>query len=184
MELDLYQVDAFARRPFEGNPAAVCPLTEWLDDATLQAIAAENNLSETAFFVREGAGYRLRWFTPTVEVDLCGHATLASAWVVFNELGEEGETLCFATRSGELRVSRTGEGLAMDFPAKRPEPMADPETVLAALGVTQGDVVMTDDILVAVEDEGIVATLVPDMAPSVRMSVVSSGTLFLKPRGR
>ncbi|SFU57589.1 PhzF family phenazine biosynthesis protein [Halomonas korlensis] len=164
MKLDLYQVDAFASHPFEGNPAAVCPLTEWLDDATLRAIAAENNLSETAFFVREGAGYHLRWFTPTVEVELCGHATLASAWVIFNELGEVGETLRFATRSGELRVSRTEEGLAMDFPAKRSEPMADPETVLAALGLTQGDVVMTDDILVAVENEDTVATLAPDMA--------------------
>lgn len=164
MEIDLYQVDAFARRPFEGNPAAVCPLTEWLDDATLQAIAAENNLSETAFFVREGAGYRLRWFTPVAEVDLCGHATLASAWAIFNELGEEGETLRFATRSGELRVSRTEEGLAMDFPAKRPEPMADPEPVLAALGLAQGDVVMTDDILVVVEDEATIASLVPDIA--------------------
>ena len=164
MELDLYQVDAFARRPFEGNPAAVCPLTEWLDDATLQAIAAENNLSETAFFVREGEGYRLRWFTPAVEVDLCGHATLASAWVIFHELGEAGETLRFATRSGELRVSRTEEGLAMDFPAKRPEPMADPEPVLAALGVAQGEVVMTDDIVVTVDDEAIVAALAPDMA--------------------
>ncbi|MDR5892086.1 PhzF family phenazine biosynthesis protein [Halomonas mongoliensis] len=183
MELDLYQVDAFARRPFEGNPAAVCPLTEWLEDATLQAIAAENNLSKTAFFVREGEGYRLRWFTPTVEVDLCGHATLASAWVIFHELGEPGDTLRFATRSGELRVGRTKEGLAMDFPAKRPEPMADPEPVLAALGVAQGEIVMTDDIVVAVEDEALVAALAPDMAklavlPGRGVAVTAPGREF------
>lgn len=163
MKLDLYHLDAFARRPFEGNPAAVCPLAEWLDDAVLQAIATENNLSETAFFVREGEGYRLRWFTPSVEVDLCGHATLASAWVIFNELEGRRETLRFFTRSGELRVSRAGEGLAMDFPAKQSEPVAAPEAVLAALGVASADVRMTDDILVAVDDDAIVAALEPDM---------------------
>lgn len=164
MDIDLYQVDAFASRAFEGNPAAVCPLNEWLDDATLQAIAAENNLSETAFFVREGEQYHLRWFTPAVEVDLCGHATLASAWVIYHELGAQGDRLRFTTRSGELRVSRSSEGLTMDFPAKQPNPMTRPEAVLRALGLEDGDVVMTDDILVAVEDESIVAGLSPDMA--------------------
>ncbi len=163
MKLDLFHLDAFARRPFEGNPAAVCPLDEWLDDVVMQAIASENNLSETAFFVREGEGYRLRWFTPSVEVDLCGHATLASAWVLFHEMGERREMLRFFTRSGELRVSRADEGLAMDFPAKQSEPMADSEAVLAAVGVANADVRITDDILVAVDDEAIVAALKPDM---------------------
>lgn len=163
MKLDLYHLDAFARRPFEGNPAAVCPLAEWPDDALLQAIATENNLSETAFFVREGEGYRLRWFTPSVEVELCGHATLASAWVLFNALGEPRETLRFFTRSGELRVSRAGEALAMDFPAKHPEPVAEPDAVLAALGLASADVQMTDDILVAVDDEASVVALAPDL---------------------
>jgi PhzF family phenazine biosynthesis protein len=93
MRQALYQVDAFTREVFRGNPAAVCPLERWLPEATMQSIAAENNLSETAFFVREGDGYHLRWFTPAVEVDLCGHATLASAWVLFNKLGHSGRAL-------------------------------------------------------------------------------------------
>ena len=91
MNIDLYQVDAFASKPFEGNPAAVCPLETWLDDGLLQAIATENNLSETAFFVPTESGYQLRWFTPAVEVDLCGHATLAAAWVIFNMLDDSAE---------------------------------------------------------------------------------------------
>ena len=112
-QLDLYQVDAFSATPFGGNPAAVVPLASWLPDATLQRIAAENNLSETAYVVRRGAVHDLRWFTPTVEVDLCGHATLATAWVLFEQLGAKDEVLRFATRSGELLVRRAGDGLAL-----------------------------------------------------------------------
>jgi PhzF family phenazine biosynthesis protein len=114
-DLPFYQVDAFADRPFTGNPAAVMPLQQWLDDATMQAIAAENNLSETAFAVRsgrEGVDYDLRWFTPTTEVNLCGHATLASAHVLI-----ESESVRFATRSGILTVSRNGDLLELDLPA-------------------------------------------------------------------
>lgn len=121
MQLDIYQVDAFSHHPFGGNPAAVCPLTEWLADEQLQQIAAENNLSETAFFVPRGEFYELRWLTPEVEVDLCGHATLAAAWVLIHKLADAPQVLRFATRSGELRVTRNGDELAMDFPAKKPE---------------------------------------------------------------
>lgn len=121
MQIPLYQVDAFADRLFAGNPAAVCPLADWLDDALLQQIAAENNLSETAFFVADPARaghFALRWFTPGAEVDLCGHATLASAFVIFNAMGHAGDTLCFHTRSGELTVRRDADSaLRMDFPA-------------------------------------------------------------------
>ena len=102
MNIDLYQVDAFASKPFEGNPAAVCPLETWLDDTLFcRQSPRENNLSETAFFVPTESGYHLRWFTPSVEVDLCGHATLAAAWVIFNVLGDSAETLQFETRSGQ-----------------------------------------------------------------------------------
>ena len=135
MQLDLYQVDAFADRPFAGNPAAVCPLPEgepWPDDAHLQAIALENNLSETAFFAPEADGYRLRWFTPTMEVDLCGHATLASAWTMFNMLGHAGDAIRFHTRSGPLIVRRDGDRLAMDFPKTDAKPMTQPPGALAA----------------------------------------------------
>jgi len=127
MRLPIYQVDAFTDRLFGGNPAAVVPLAEWLPDATLQAIAAENNLSETAFFRREGDGYALRWFTPGVEVDLCGHATLASAYVIFRLLEPGRERVSFATRkAGTLAVVARGDALAMDFPSRAPRPIEAP----------------------------------------------------------
>ncbi|HKW54995.1 MAG TPA: PhzF family phenazine biosynthesis isomerase, partial [Stellaceae bacterium] len=124
MRLALYQVDAFTDRLFGGNPAAVVPLEQWLPDATLQAIAAENNLAETAFFVPEGAAYALRWFTPTVEVDLCGHATLASAYVIFRFLDTRREQVDFRTlKAGTLSVKRQGDALAMDFPSRPAKPV-------------------------------------------------------------
>ena len=123
MRLPIYQVDAFADRVFGGNPAAVCPLDAWLPDATMQAIAAENNLAETAFFVPDGADYALRWFTPTVEVDLCGHATLASGHVVFAFLQPERDRVDFHTvKAGTLTVAKRTDLLVMDFPAGRPRP--------------------------------------------------------------
>ena len=117
MELRLFQIDAFASEVFRGNPAAVCPLNSWLADRVLQAIAEENNLAETAFFVPASSGFELRWFTPRLEVDLCGHATLASAYVIFSELQRERESVEFSSRSGPLFVRRNGEMLTMDFPA-------------------------------------------------------------------
>lgn len=113
----IYQVDAFCKDLFSGNPAAVCPLENWLDDMTMKKIAAENNLAETTFYVKEKDGFRLRWFTPEVEVDLCGHGTLASAHVLFSHEGFSGNTVSFASRSGELKVSKKGNHLMLDFPA-------------------------------------------------------------------
>jgi predicted PhzF superfamily epimerase YddE/YHI9 len=120
VKLPIFQVDAFTSKVFQGNPAAVCPLKEWIDDARMQDIAAENNLSETAFFAKEGAHYRLRWFTPTCEVDLCGHATLASAYVFLNKLDPSQSSIQFETRSGSLMVRRERDLLAMDLPALPP----------------------------------------------------------------
>ena len=117
MSLPIYQVDAFADAVFKGNPAAVIPLERWLDDAVLQLIAMENNLSETAYIVKAGSGYELRWFTPQVEVDLCGHATLAAAHVLFQHLQYDGAEIVFHTRSGPLSVRRAGAGMTLDFPA-------------------------------------------------------------------
>jgi len=111
MELKIYQIDAFASKPFEGNPAAVCPLDEWLPDEIMQSIAEENNLSETAFFIPTGNGFHIRWFTPTSEVDLCGHATLASAYVLFNIIGYKGEKVVFNSKSGILSVTKDDEWL-------------------------------------------------------------------------
>jgi PhzF family phenazine biosynthesis protein len=116
MNIKLYQIDAFTNKVFSGNPAAVCPLDNWLADEVLQNIAMENNLAETAYYVKENSGYRIRWFTPTVEVDLCGHATLATAHVLFNYEKYENNTIVFDSRSGKLAVSKSGEVLTLDFP--------------------------------------------------------------------
>ena len=117
MIIPIFQVDAFTGKLFGGNPAAVCPLDEWLSDSLMQQIAAENNLAETAFIVDESDGYRIRWFTPAVEVDLCGHATLASAHVFFNHLAHSGNIIEFNSRSGKLIVTKSGQQLTLDFPA-------------------------------------------------------------------
>ena len=124
LKIPMYQVDAFAGQVFSGNPAAICPLETWLPDAQMQAIAAENNLAETAFFVRNGHGYKLRWFTPAVEVDLCGHATLASAFVILNDLTPGERSVSFETKSGTLTVTRDGDLYSMDFPSRPPERLA------------------------------------------------------------
>ena len=134
MRIPIYQIDAFTSRLFGGNPAAVCPLTEWPDDATLQAIAAENNLSETAYIVPEGDGFRLRWFTPAVEVNLCGHATLATGYLVLNRLEPKRDKVAFETRSGTLTVTREGDRLAMDFPAIPAQRADVPAAAVAAMG--------------------------------------------------
>jgi PhzF family phenazine biosynthesis protein len=163
MKMKQYQIDAFASRVFEGNPAAVCPLQAWLPDALMQAIAMENNLSETAFFVPEGDGYRLRWFTPMAEVDLCGHATLASAHVILNVLGAETARVEFETKSGRLSVTRDGDMLAMDFPAQPPQPVAMPEALVAGLGVTPVEVLAAGDFVAVFDDEATVRAIVPDL---------------------
>lgn len=164
MKLRQYQVDAFASRLFEGNPAAVCPLEAWLDDAVLQAIAAENNLSETAFFVPRGPGYDLRWFTPATEVDLCGHATLAAAFVLFDLLAHAGPSITFETRSGTLTVRRRSELLVMDFPAAAPQPCAVPRALATGLGQDPLEVLVADDYVVVFADEAAIRNLNPDFA--------------------
>ena len=137
MQLPIYQIDAFAEAVFQGNPAAVVPLEHWPPDDVLQSVAQENNLAETAFFARENGGYRLRWFTPATEVRLCGHATLASAHVLFEHLGFPEDVVHFHTLSGILSVSRSGGALSMDFPLDTPVPLATPATFFeAALGLS------------------------------------------------
>jgi predicted PhzF superfamily epimerase YddE/YHI9 len=164
MRLPMYQVDAFTDSLFGGNPAAVCPLDAWLPDATMQAIAAENNLAETAFFVRDGGDYALRWFTPTVEVDLCGHATLASGHVVFSFLEPKRDSVSFhTTKAGTLTVSRRGDMLVMDFPARPAEPREPPPGLLAALGGKPREVLGARDCLVVYDTAAEVAALKPDL---------------------
>lgn len=170
MKLPLFQVDAFADGVFSGNPAAVCPLDAWLTEDVMQAIAAENNLSETAFFVRDGSGFHLRWFTPTREVELCGHATLASAFVIWKHLGTSGP-LQFRTRSGVLLVEQEGDRIVLDFPARSLEPVPDaPDALLTGLGVPPEAVLANGESLgsgfyVAVyPSEAVVRALSPDFA--------------------
>ena len=161
--LPLYIVDAFADRPFAGNPAAVVPLEEWLPDAVLQAIAAEHNLSETAFVVAEPAGLRLRWFTPTIEVALCGHATLATAFVLATERGLA-PPFAFRTRSGELRVTREGGLFVLDFPANPPAPADAPPGLAEALGASPREVWKARDWIAVFDDAATVRALAPDHA--------------------
>jgi PhzF family phenazine biosynthesis protein len=164
MKLRLFQLDAFAHRVFTGNPAAVVPLDAWIDDATLQGIATENNLAETAFVVGGRGEYEIRWMTPEAEVDLCGHATLASGWVVFNEL-EPGRTeVVFRSRSGPLGVVAEGSRLALDFPSRPPRPSEHQAGPLAeALGHVPSEVLSARDLMAVYEREEDVRGLVPDM---------------------
>ncbi len=164
MKLSVYQIDAFAKQAFEGNPAAVCPLVFWLPDAVMQLIAEENNLSETAFFVATESGYHIRWFTPTVEVDLCGHATLAAAYVLYECLGFKGDNIVFDSRSGLLNVTREGEQLVLDFPAQPPEPCEAPEQILHAFGIEPVACLKAEDYIVVFELEQDVLEADPDLA--------------------
>jgi PhzF family phenazine biosynthesis protein len=170
MRIPLYQIDAFTSRVFGGNPAAVCPLEEWLDDATMQAIAAENNLAETAFFVGRGERRQLRWFTPACEIDLCGHATLASALVI-SELMEPGcREMKFDTRSGELAVTRNGDMYTLDFPALKTTRMEASEELVRALGDPPREVWRgARDTMVVYGSEDEVRSLAPDMAAVQRL---------------
>jgi len=175
MKARLYQVDAFAVRAFEGNPAAVVPLEEWLSDEVMQAIAAENNLAETAFYVPEGEAYRLRWFTPAVEVPLCGHATLASAHVLFTHRGHSAPEIHFETLSGRLTVKREGDKLVMDFPADPAKPAMMHESLPAVLGA-KPVLVMKGRMLMALFGSAAeVAALDPDMGVLKRFQLAQGG---------
>lgn len=164
MPLDYHQVDAFASEPFTGNPAVVYRLDQWLDDGLMQRIAAEHNLAETAFVVREGAVWHIRWFTPATEVPLCGHVTLASAHVLVEAYGEPGRRLEFVCRSGALAVEREGERLVLDFPAQPATPVDPPAGLAEALGQTPQAVLDAPQLLVVLESEEAVRACAPDMA--------------------
>ena len=171
MRIPIYQVDAFTSRVFHGNPAAVCPLGAWLPDVTMQAIALENNLSETAFFVGEKASYEIRWFTPAQEVDLCGHATLASGHVVMNLLKPGLNAVRFASKSGVLKVARAGEYLALDFPTRTPRACQPPSGLVLGLRKAPRKTLVSRDLLAVFETEAEVRALKPDFA---RLAKVNS----------
>lgn len=159
MNLKIYQVDAFTSELFKGNPAAVVPLKEWLDDETMQNIGLENNLSETAFFVEEKGHYHIRWFTPAIEVPLCGHATLASAFVIFNYLHPHLTKIYFRSKSGELIVSRENDLISLNFPANRPKPAEPPPPILQALASPPKEILFNDSYLAIFENEDTVRNM-------------------------
>lgn len=163
MKLRIFQIDSFTSTIFQGNPAGICPLESWLSDEVLQSIAAEMNLSETGFFVKRGSEYEIRWFTPKVEVDLCGHATLAASWVLVNELSEIVNPITFSSRSGSLRVFHSGAEFTLDFPSQPPIACEVPKELISALGVSPVEVLGSEDFLVVLENEDQVRNLVPNM---------------------
>jgi PhzF family phenazine biosynthesis protein len=170
MRTRLFQIDAFTTRRFAGNPAAVMPMDSFLSDALLQAIAAENNLAETAFLVPEGNDYRLRWFTPTTEVPLCGHATLASAAVVMERLEPGRSRVVFHSASGPLTVDRVDTRYVMDFPVRRSEPVSTPPGLADALDVAPIEVLVNDfNYMALLESAQIVRALAPDIAALARL---------------
>lgn len=169
MQLEFHQVDAFSDRPFGGNPAVVYRLDSWLADELMQKIAAEHNLAETAFVVREGAAWHIRWFTPAVEVPLCGHATLASAFVLFEIYKEAAERIDFVSRSGPLSVSRAEGRLWLDFPLYAPTELGATLEVQQALGCEVVDVLASNKLFVVLESEQAVRDCTPDMAAVARL---------------
>ncbi|MDP6705244.1 MAG: PhzF family phenazine biosynthesis protein [Alphaproteobacteria bacterium] len=169
MKQPIFQINAFASGPFAGNPAAVCPLSEWLDDALMQRIAAESKLT-CAFFVGGAGRYRLRWFTPTTEIDgICGHGTLAAAFVIDNELGDDSEELRFDVEAGELRVRRRDHCYVLDLPALVPKPFDLPTALNAAFGRAPNEVLGATDLIAVLATEADVAGFEPDLATLARL---------------
>jgi len=174
MTIPIYQADAFTDKLFGGNPAAVCPLKEWPTDEIMQNIARENNLAETAFFVKEGGGYKLRWFTPEYEIDLCGHATLASAHILFTELGHAQSEIHFETvKAGVLTVKKDGDKYTMDFPSRPPIHIEPPVGLIEALGEKQPvETLRSRDYFVVYESEDDIKEISPDMFALSKMDTV------------
>ena len=162
MKINIYQIDAFAKNTFEGNPAAVCPLKEWLSDETMQKIAAENNLSETAFFIKENNTFHIRWFTPVNEVDMCGHATLASAYVIFECLNYKKKEIIFDSKSGILKVSKENGRYKMDFPAQKIEKYKVLDVILKAFDLKPIECYKSMDYILVFKNEKDILNIKPD----------------------
>lgn len=181
MKIPLYQVDAFTDKLFGGNPAAVCPLEHWLPDNLLQAIASENNLSETAFFVKVGDHYSIRWFTPKNEVDLCGHATLASSYVIFTYLNPQTDNITFHSASGPLTVKKIDNAFELDLPVLHFEPSPAPSELIEALKIDPIEVYQSKDYVVVLKDEQQIRNVQPDFA---KLEQVKSRGVIITAPGR
>lgn len=179
--LPVYTVDAFTNKLFGGNPAAVCPLNSWLPDALMQKLAAENNLSETAFFVQQSDQFHIRWFTPEFEIDLCGHATLASAFVIFNHLNYSSDVIRFTCKSGTLEVTKKGDLIELNFPARMPTETSAPELLLKGFNIAPVQVLKSRDYFLVYNTEEEVKNLVPgfqylNQLDAVGVIVTAKGT--------
>ncbi|NIM60039.1 MAG: PhzF family phenazine biosynthesis isomerase [Candidatus Aminicenantes bacterium] len=181
MNMPIYQVDAFTNKLFGGNPAAVCPLEKWLDAELMQKIAAENNLSETAFFVKGDKGFELRWFTPKVEVDLCGHGTLATAHVIFNHLDYDEKQITFSSASGELRVTTEDGLITLDFPSTPPSPVEIVPELTQGLGLEPKELHKSRDYLALFETEDDILSIKPDF--DILGKLNSLGIIITAPGG-
>lgn len=179
MEIPYYHIDAFTSTLFAGNPAGVCLLTSWPDDTLLQAIAGENRLSETAFLVGSGSEYELRWFTPTTEVDLCGHATLAASFVLYRQPGVDPGPLLFHSRSGDLRVSRDNDMLFLDFPSNKAEEISCPDLLIKGLGAQPVATYAKRDLMAVFDSEEEIRELKPDFSLLARLD--SMGCIVTAP---
>jgi PhzF family phenazine biosynthesis protein len=178
MEIELYQIDAFTDKLFAGNPAAVCPLDEWLEDDVLQKIAIENNLAETAFFIKlETGNYHLRWFTPEIEMDLCGHATLASAYVLFEELAYPHDKIIFESKSGPLVVNKIDDYLQLDFPSRPPKKAELPSSINQALNIQPLEVWKARDYLLVYESEEEIKKLKPNIGLLDQVNIDPGGII-------
>lgn len=162
MKLPIFQVDAFTGKVFGGNPAAVCPLEQWLPDDVMQRIAVENSVAETAFFIQVDQGFEIRWFTPEIEMDLCGHATLATAHVIARHFNFSLPSIQFRSKSGELTVAVEDELLTLDFPSRKPEPSKAPQVILDTIQHKPVEILKSRDYVLVFEDEEIIRHLEPN----------------------
>lgn len=178
MRIEIYQIDAFTDKLFGGNPAAVCPLDKWLEDKLLQQIAAENNLAETAFFVRQpNDTFHLRWFTPEFEMDLCGHATLATAFVLFEETGYAEREIKFETQSGELTVKRINDLLELNFPSRPPERSELPQIIADGLSLPPKEIWKARDYLLLYDNEDDIRNIKPNIAILNQINIDPGGII-------
>lgn len=178
MTLRIFQIDAFTNKLFGGNPAAVCPLDNWIADKTLQNIAIENNLAETAFFVQlSNNHFQLRWFTPEFEIDLCGHATLATAFVIFNELGNNSDDIFFDTKSGLLKVSKSREYLELDFPSRPPKKEKLPKIIRDGLNIQPKEIWKARDYLLVYDSEDDIKRIEPNIAILNQININPGGII-------
>ncbi|WP_207492546.1 PhzF family phenazine biosynthesis protein [Aridibaculum aurantiacum] len=172
MPNEIYQVDAFTSSIFGGNPAAVCPLENWLPDHVMQRLAAENNLSETAFFLKTGHEYHIRWFTPEMEIDLCGHATLATAHVIFHHTPHTSDVIRFSSQSGILEVHKMDDVIQLNFPSRMPKPAEAPSALLDGFDIAPTKVLKSRDYFLVYDDEKYVRNLVPNFSHLNKLDVV------------